>query len=68
MSKPKIYTIPRQFLTLRLTNAEWSLLAKIAKNMKISKTVLGSGVISNWLINRREDGVKLAGHPFTKTK
>jgi hypothetical protein len=68
MAKPKIYDQPRQFLTLRLTKAEWALLAKIAKNMKVSKTVLGSGVISNWLIGRREDGVKLAGHPFTKSK
>jgi hypothetical protein len=68
MSRTKTFTTPRQFLTLRLSKHEWALLAKIAKNMKVSKTVLGSGVISNWLIGRREDGVKLAGHPITKTK
>jgi hypothetical protein len=68
MSRPKVYDQPRQFLTLRLTKAEWSLLAKIAKKNKTSKTVIGSQIISDWLLERRADGIRLSGHTFTKIK
>jgi hypothetical protein len=45
MSKPKIYHIPRQFVTLRLTKAEWKAFGKLAKDAKLNQTQLATAII-----------------------
>jgi hypothetical protein len=45
MSKPKLYSIPRQFVTLRLSKTEWKTFGKLAKEAKLNKTLIATAII-----------------------
>jgi hypothetical protein len=45
MSKPKIYTIKRQFVTLRLTKQEWKDFIKLTKINETNQTTLATAIM-----------------------
>lgn len=45
MSRTKLYDIPRQFVTLRLSKAEWKAFGKLAKDAKLNQTLLATAII-----------------------
>jgi hypothetical protein len=49
MSKPKIYTIKRQFVTLRLDKSEWAYFQRLAKKVKVNQTMLATAIIGRHL-------------------
>ena len=59
MSKPKLYKIPRQFVTLRLDKSEWAYFQRLAKKIKASQTILATAIIGRHLaIQKASDEAK----------
>jgi hypothetical protein len=62
MSKPKIYKIPRQFVTLRLSKQEWKAFRDMSKKYGVNQTQLATAIIG------RSIAVNLAIQAETKSK